>query len=85
MKIKIPELNVFSEMKSRVENLISDKRKKYVQPDVIFKDDNKSESALAIIDVKQYKKTNRSNFEAAIRDYCKAFENANIFLVNYVW
>lgn len=78
------EVIVISEARTKVENLNSGKRKNYVQPDyVIFKCEEKSDRALAVIEVKQYKVPGKANFEAAIKDYSIAFQHADVFLVNY--
>jgi len=77
-------LLLYSEMRTLVNDLISKKRKRSIQPDyTIFLNDTKSGSALAVIEVKQYRKPSNSNFGEAIKDYSVGHKHAHIFLVNY--
>lgn len=77
------ELLLYSEMRLQAE-LQSKKRNGAIQPDyILFKQDTKAENAIAVIEVKQYRKPSNSNFGDAIRDYSAGCLNAHIFLVNY--
>lgn len=60
-------------------------RKNGIQPDytIAFADAKVPDNSIAVVECKQYKKSNTYNFSEAIIDYANNRPNAKIFLVNY--
>lgn len=78
-------IEIWSEVRSPVDEPEGKSRTGNIQPDYTFYKgrDQAPDSAIAVVEVKQYRKPSRSNFQAALNDYAKALPNAHVFLVNY--
>lgn len=79
-------LEIWAECRSiAIAKLIGKGRVKGIQPDytIAYKDAKTPCNAIAVVECKQYKKSNTGNFSKAIIDYVNNRPNAKIFLVNY--
>ncbi len=76
---------IWSELRSPLDSPISDHREASIQPDyTILKDLSKSiDSAVLVVECKQYKKQSAKNFKEALLDYANGRPDAKIILVNY--
>lgn len=75
----------WTEMRTTARNLPSGKRSVGIQPDYRLRRVPLSDVQpdLLVLEVKQYKQSNKSNFSAAIEDYAFACPKAEIMLANY--
>ncbi|GHI00632.1 hypothetical protein [Neobacillus kokaensis] len=81
-----PELHIWSELRSSLENPIGKGRKSGIQPDysiIIPPLTNLVESTLLVVECKQYRRPSKRNFNNALIDYANGRPNAEIILVNY--
>lgn len=80
-----PELQLWAELQTRFDKPIGKGRKAHIRPDYTLAiapvDD--PDSSLAMVECKQYKRSNKKNFSEAIIDYARGREKADVFLVNY--
>lgn len=81
-----PPLEIWAEL--RTECTVPMKgigRKKHIQPDYSLAIDEAKEpqNTVAVIECKQYKRSNNRNFRAATCDYAAGRPKASVFLVNY--
>lgn len=86
MESKQGDFELWSELKSPLENPSSKKRKAAIQPDyrIFFsEDEDVPANHFAAVEVKQYRKSNKRNFTEAMDDYARGLPKADIFLVNY--
>ena len=80
-----PELQFWTELKTKYKKPRSEKRKSNIQPDyfIAINDVNLPESSILVVECKQYKKASSKNFSDAIQDYAYGRPNATVVLVNY--
>lgn len=80
-----PELQVWTELRTKSNKLRSTKRKDNIQPDysLAINPAKLPESSILVVECKQYKKASNKNFSDAIQDYAEGRPNATIILVNY--
>lgn len=81
-----PTLQIWIELRTETSNPLKGKgRKKHIQPDYTLAIDDAMNPAntVAVVECKQYKRSNGSNFFAAIYDYASGRPQGNVFLVNY--
>ncbi|MHB8208652.1 hypothetical protein [Mucilaginibacter sp.] len=78
-------IELWSEVRSPLEEPEGKGRTNNIQPDYTFYQGagHLPDKGIAVVEVKQYRKPSRSNFQAALNDYARALPNANVFLVNY--
>lgn len=81
-----PHLDVWSELKTPLNNPIGKSRKRNIQPDYSIlnsqiKDD--TNSTILVVECKQYKVPSKKNFREALIDYANGRPNAAVVLVNY--
>lgn len=78
-------IELWSEVRSPIDEPEGKSRTSNIQPDYTFYKggDQAPGNGIAVVEVKQYRKPSRSNFQAALNDYAKALPNAHVFLVNY--
>lgn len=79
------KVELYSESKEPIEKPKGKSRKKHIQPDyTLYKGSKASaDDALVVVEVKQYRTPDTSNFRNALNDYATALPNANVFLTNY--
>ena len=75
---------IWAEKRYKANILEGKGRKKHIQPDysIIQREKEKSNTCI-LIECKQYKRPNNTNFADAVNDYARACSEANVFLVNY--
>lgn len=81
-----PSFQVWSELKSYLENPVGKGRKRGIQPDYsILKSPvhNIIDSTVLVVECKQYRKQSKRNFTEALIDYAKGRPSAVVVLVNY--
>lgn len=78
-------MHIWSELRSPLATPISKKRKKAIQPDytILRAPISSPESAILVVECKQYKRSSKKNFLEALIDYANGRPNAKIILVNY--
>ena len=81
----IPPLEIWAELRTESSSMLSKKRKNHIQPDYTLAIGNASDATntVAVVECKQYKKSNQKNFFEAIFDYANGRPEAKVFLVNY--
>lgn len=80
------DFELWSEVRSPLENPTGGKRNSAIQPDyrIFFSTDEQTpENHFAVVEVKQYKTYHKTNFTQAMDDYAAGLPTAKIFLVNY--
>lgn len=80
-----PSPLVYAELRSNLDNPIGRGRKHGIQPDytIAVRPVLDPDSALAVVECKQYKRPNRKAFEAAMVDYANGRPQAFVSLVDY--
>jgi len=80
-----PPLEIWAELRTESSSVVSKKRKNHIQPDYTLAVHNATDpnNTVAVVECKQYKKTNRRNFFEAVVDYANGRPHGRIFLVNY--
>ena len=80
-----PPLQIWAELRTECNDIVSKKRKSHIQPDytLAYKDVFIPKHSVAVIECKQYKKYNAKNFTEAVTDYANGRSEASVFLVNY--
>lgn len=81
-----PPLQIWAELRTKsTAPMKGIGRKKHIQPDytLAIDDAERSENTVAVVECKQYKRSNKRNFFAAILDYAAGRPNGSVFLVNY--
>ena len=81
-----PVLQIWMELRTETDTPLKGRgRKKHIQPDYTLAVDDamNPENTVAVVECKQYKRSSRSNFFAAIHDYAVGRPKGSIFLVNY--
>lgn len=77
-------IELWSERKYPAVDPRGEGRKENIQPDyTLSKGNPATESCIAVVEVKQYRRPARRKFEHAVDDYARALPKADIFLVNY--
>ena len=80
------KIDFWSELKSaKMKTLLGTGRANFIQPDfsVLCGSPNDADSSIAVVECKQYKTPNYTNFSHAIIDYANNRPNAKIFLADY--
>ncbi|WP_293742061.1 hypothetical protein [uncultured Pedobacter sp.] len=84
IKNKIGSMQLWSEVRSPLENPVGKTRKTGMQPDYAIYDAILSpEDCIVAVEVKQYRKGGTRNFSHALEDYSKGLKNAHVIVVNY--
>lgn len=80
-----PNIFIFAELRTAYDKPIGKGRKANIQPDytLAFPSLDFLQSTVAVVECKQYKKSNNTNFKNAIIDYANGRPNSHVFLVNY--
>lgn len=81
-----PTLQIWIELRTESSIFPNRKeRKKHIQPDYTLAIDDamNPENTVAVVECKQYKRSNGNNFFAAIHDYAAGRPKGSVFLVNY--
>lgn len=81
-----PTLQIWGELRTQSSKpLLGKGRKKHIQPDytLAINDATDPENTVAVVECKQYKKSDQMNFFTAISDYATGRPRGSVFLVNY--
>lgn len=81
----VPQLQLWSEVRSPLRSPRGSSRKRGIQPDYVLltEIDDVSRSTILAVECKQYKNASKKNFSDALSDYANGLENAYVVLVNY--
>lgn len=80
-----PDIQIWTELKTKFDNPIGKGRKRGIQPDYSLATIpvKNPDSSILVVECKQYFRASSSNFSKAIQDYAKGRPNAIVILVNY--
>jgi hypothetical protein len=78
-------IHIWSELRSPLNNPVGQGRKGHIQPDysLTFEPITDPSRTIVVIECKQYRKANPTNFVNAVTDYVRGRPNSRIILVNY--
>jgi hypothetical protein len=78
-------IHIWSELRSPLNNPIGQGRKGHIQPDytLTFEPITDPSRTIVVIECKQYRKANPTNFANAVTDYLRGRPNSQIILVSY--
>lgn len=83
VKTARPEIALFSERRTPLNNPVGRNRKNAAQPDLTLWTKGEHEKCILVVEVKHYKKRSARNFKDALEDYARAHPLAEVLLVNY--